>query len=32
VEAGVPQPVGASEPPIERTDADLEIPSFLRDS
>jgi cell division protein FtsZ len=32
VEAAVPQPVGASEQPSERTDADLEIPSFLRDS
>src|SRR4029078_4159434 len=32
VEAAVPQPVGAAEQPVERSDADLEIPSFLRDS
>jgi cell division protein FtsZ len=33
VEAAVPQPVGAGErPERERSDADLEIPSFLRDS
>ena len=37
VEAAVPQPVGVGEPPVERerdrelSDADLEIPSFLRD-
>jgi len=31
VEASVPQPVGASEQPVERSDADLEIPSFLRE-
>ena len=32
VEAAIPQPVGAAEQPVERSDADLEIPSFLRDS
>jgi cell division protein FtsZ len=31
VEASVPQPVGAGEQPVERSDAELEIPSFLRE-
>src|SRR5829696_2288613 len=33
IEAAIPQPVGAGEPPVERerTDAELEIPSFLRE-
>jgi cell division protein FtsZ len=31
VEASVPQPVGAGEQAVERSDAELEIPSFLRE-
>ena len=31
VEASVPQPVGAGEQPVQRSDAELEIPSFLRE-